>query len=489
MKNRDIQFYFNRPDRAVNSGRITGIATNTYSNSREICPASEEELATFLANRRHSLNNPASLRSNITTSESVISEATLRQLFQKCDDGTWRLTDGETDRVECKKSFDVRRAIPWLKAVAALANNRGGYIFFGIGDKDARGFFPVLGLQNDNFTQTDPAQIATQLRSSFDPTPNFKKSQIEVEGKVVGVFFIDRHPSRPVIATKNENQGEIREGDILFRYPGQSARISYSDLRAMLDERATEARAEILPMIQQLISLGPDRAMIADLNDGHLSDGKNTIKLAPEIIKNLVLIKEGEFKETVGAPALRLIGNVQGIDESIPKKGLVTRADMRMDFLNQTEAADPIDYIRCAIEIPGHDWVPIRHFAHLANMPRPKLIEFIKSNKKSTEKQRELYVKRLASSDKAFVEARGPSTDILNRLIAGDDVTPADVSAAVLLVRAIQGLKRPLSIAPQTLRALLLRCNELIEAEAKKMSQSQLRKAIARLDELISEIG
>ena len=77
-----------------------------------------------------------------------------------------------------------------------------------------------------------------------------------------------------MIACKNEGKGDIREGDIFFRYPGQSTRISYSDLRAMLDERDAQARAEILPMIQRLLALGPERAMVADLREGSLLDGK-----------------------------------------------------------------------------------------------------------------------------------------------------------------------------------------------------------------------
>lgn len=47
MKNRDIQFFFNRPDRAVNSGRITGIGDGTYSNSVAIARASDDEVEAF----------------------------------------------------------------------------------------------------------------------------------------------------------------------------------------------------------------------------------------------------------------------------------------------------------------------------------------------------------------------------------------------------------------------------------------------------------
>lgn len=48
MKNKDIQFFFNRPDRSVNSGRISGIRSGEYSNSSDIQIASSSELDEFL---------------------------------------------------------------------------------------------------------------------------------------------------------------------------------------------------------------------------------------------------------------------------------------------------------------------------------------------------------------------------------------------------------------------------------------------------------
>jgi hypothetical protein len=48
MANKDIQFFFNRPDRSVNSGRISGIRNVTYSNSAEIAAATDDELDAFL---------------------------------------------------------------------------------------------------------------------------------------------------------------------------------------------------------------------------------------------------------------------------------------------------------------------------------------------------------------------------------------------------------------------------------------------------------
>ena len=45
----------------------------------------------------------------------------------------------------------------------------------------------------------------------------------------------------------------------------------------MLDERDLRTREAILPMVQRLLELGPDRAMVADLVAGKLTDVERQI--------------------------------------------------------------------------------------------------------------------------------------------------------------------------------------------------------------------
>src|SRR4029079_17452395 len=52
MKNKDVQFFFNRPDLPVNTGRISGIGDGSYSNSADIAGVSDEDLDDFLATFR-----------------------------------------------------------------------------------------------------------------------------------------------------------------------------------------------------------------------------------------------------------------------------------------------------------------------------------------------------------------------------------------------------------------------------------------------------
>jgi hypothetical protein len=221
----------------------------------------------------------------------------------------WRLKAGETDEHECKENFGIKHAHNWLRPMAALANNRGGYLLFGVydkGKKDDAGnnlSHVVCGLKSDEFVKTDPVEFTKKVKATFDPTPHFAVGVVAVGGATVGVIHVQQHPSRPVITTRQE--GDIREGDVYFRYPGQSSRIKYSDLRGILDDRDVKARAAILPMVERLLALGPSRAIVGDIKEGTLGDGKQMLHIDEALLEKIAFIKEGQFDEKAGAPALR----------------------------------------------------------------------------------------------------------------------------------------------------------------------------------------
>lgn len=318
IKNKDIQFFFNRPDRPVNSGRITGIRDGSYGSSKDISPVSDQQLDAFIAGHSGGPSTYATLKpfAADTDHRDPLSDGVLADLFGQCDGERWRLTLGETDTHECKTSFSLKYPSAWLRAIAALANNAGGYVFFGVLDKGTFGdggedmSYVASGMKTDEFAKMDPVELTKRVKSVFDPTPRVSTRLLTLGTATVGVMHVERHESRPVISIKNEGN-DVREGDIYFRYPGQSARIKYSDLRTLLDARDRDAREQILPMVERLLQLGPERSMIADLADGTLGDGKQSIQIDAALIDKLVFVKEGNFSEVAGAPTLRLMGEVQ----------------------------------------------------------------------------------------------------------------------------------------------------------------------------------
>ncbi len=469
MKNKDIQFYFNRPNRPVNSGRITGIRKGIYGLSGKIGAASDAELEKFIAE-----NSP--------TSRDPLSDNELWKLFKKNADGTWLTAGGESERLEFKSNFGARYSHAWLRAAAALANNAGGYILFGISDapSGSDGAHAVIGLPNDEFRKIDPAEISKKLKAIFDPTPQVRRKFISLDKTQVGVFYVEKHQSRPVIATKTEGD-KINEGDIFFRYSGQSTRIKYSDLRSLLDSRDIESRSKIIPMIEKLITIGPKRALIADLEGAVIGDGKTVLHIDKDLAEKLQFIKEGDFKEVKGAPALRLVGDVKATTSSqITKveRELLTRTDVFNAFLDQARPDQPERYIRFPLEVGQGEWFPIHYFARLSGLSTLQLAQFIKSTKGSLSRKNS-YLKRI-QPNAAYKKATGKPEGILKSLIAGHIPKVSNSSEASHVGQAIQGLPNGSSVTKETLLKLLRTCMD----HADQQTSSFVRRAISRVDEL-----
>lgn len=199
-----------------------------------------------------------------------------------------------------------------LRTIAGFANNRGGYLFFGVKDKPLG--FAVCGLADDRFTETDQNKFSQTIRSVLEPTPRFRVASLKLDAMTVGVIHVEPHKAKPVIASKAE--GDVAEGAIYYRYPGETKAICYADLRAILDERDQRSREAILPMVQRLLELGPKDAMVANLADGQLEGGTRPIIIDQQLVDRIKFIRDGEFDEKEGAETLRLVGDVNEVDLS-----------------------------------------------------------------------------------------------------------------------------------------------------------------------------
>ncbi|MCC8971903.1 ATP-binding protein [Bradyrhizobium brasilense] len=250
MKNKDIQFYFNRPERSVNSGRISTIRTGAYSNSGKILAASAGELDSFIER----------FASHERNESSPIDDHDVRKFFRRERDSLWYLHRGESEECECKQDFDPKKLTPVVRAIAALANNKGGYVFFGVGNNQCRvdGAGPA-------FSQTDIVDIINKVKAHLAPTPSITaKGIVDFDGKAVGFLRVDRHPDRPVIVYR-DGEG-LSEGDILYRYAGQSSRIKFADLRSMLEERDRRAQVALAKAAGALADVGTANAIILDID-------------------------------------------------------------------------------------------------------------------------------------------------------------------------------------------------------------------------------
>jgi hypothetical protein len=131
-----------------------------------------------------------------------------------------------------------------------------------------------------------------------------------------GVFRIDQSSLKPVIAKKDEGKDQvIKNGEIYYRYGGRTQKIQYSELESIINHRIEHNNLQWLDLMAKIAKAGPMNAAILDTEKAIIEkDDTKILVLDEELAKKFKFIKEGEFVEKQGAPALKLIGDIVPID-------------------------------------------------------------------------------------------------------------------------------------------------------------------------------
>jgi hypothetical protein len=474
MKNKDIQFFFNRPERPVNSGRISTIRLGSYSDSNKIPAASNEELEAFF---RH--YHQASAGARQKTEGGVTDSA--RALFRK-KDGTWRLEGGEQEECECKIDFDPKKMTAIVKTIAALANNKGGYIFFGVSNAE----FKVEGI-GDQFAKTDIVRIVEKVKAHLSPTPTITaKETIDFDGLLVGFLHVAKYPNPPVIVYR-DGEG-MNEGEILFRYPGQSSRIKFGDLRAMLDERDRAAQSSLARAAGQLADIGTGNAMILDTNRNVLEDGGRSILIDEKLVENLKFIKEGDFDEKFGAPTLKLVGEVTPVAVKGPTTKVVAHAAIFQEsildkFLKQEKVDGPIEYVFAGLA-QSRMWLPIFYYARMCEKSNEEVAALVRALKVAQKGKKKVLISRLEGQKLAFAKAVTKASKRWRDDIAKGVVTlPTTAAEVALFAQGVTGVSKTTAKLDALLGALAV-SRDIAETADHGDLMGLVYKAASRVDEL-----
>lgn len=217
-----------------------------------------------------------------------------------------RIISRESSWLEFKESFNWNSKDKYAKSIASFANNKGGFIVFGIKDRPR----DLVGLQSENFETTDEAKITAYLNSIFSPEIAYEKFVITVQSKNIGIFYTHQEKTKPVVCLKND--GEIKEADIYYRYNARSEKIKYAELQMMFEQIRQEERKSWMEHLEKISKIGPTNAAILDTVGGQISGKGGTLIIDKKLIPKLRFINEGSFKEG-GKPVLRLIGDVKPV--------------------------------------------------------------------------------------------------------------------------------------------------------------------------------
>ena len=163
----------------VNGGRISDVK-NSNPRYAGIAPASNEDTDAFL-------DKASAPPEGATASTDPLVPERLRHLFPANDAAKGTLAIAETDLIECKQSFGTQHLVSnCLRAIAAFANHRGGYIAFGVKDRT----WEVTGIDGARFRTFDRRKFNQALLSRLSCAIDFDTATLDVEGKTIGVLYV-----------------------------------------------------------------------------------------------------------------------------------------------------------------------------------------------------------------------------------------------------------------------------------------------------------
>ena len=245
---------------------------------------------------------------------SALDESTFVNLVKFHADGV-HVKSRESVHLEFKENFNGNAFSKYMKTMAAFANNGGGYIVFGISDSPRS----ALGLSEKSLKKFNDLKIEafdTLLARTFEPHIEWDCGTYEHDGKVFGVIYVPKARQRPIICSTQFGEGKdcLREGDVYFRYTGQSKRIAYPELASIIQEERLREQKRWSDLMSRIATIGASDAALLDLSSGALSGAGGTVVIDEDIMARIAFIKEGEFSEVRGKPTLKLIGEVKSIE-------------------------------------------------------------------------------------------------------------------------------------------------------------------------------
>lgn len=237
------------------------------------------------------------------------------------------LKSRESNTIEFKESFNKANAAKYAKTMAAYANNRGGYIIFGVKDTPRS----IIGLKNNNFDNLNQEQFSEAINSLFAPAMDwdcgiFSIKMTSADGEIknhkIGWIYTEEAEYKPIIAQKANDGEKIVSGDVYYRYRARSEKIKFAEMSRIIEGRTAKAREGLLKLFEVIRENKTANLGIVNYTNGKITtpygvDVAFDRKLVTQVLKKAKFIKEGSFHETEGIPVIKVTGNID-LAEEVP---------------------------------------------------------------------------------------------------------------------------------------------------------------------------
>ncbi len=254
----------------------------------------------------------------------------------------------ESSQIEFKKNFNSNSLCEYGKILSSMANNKGGYIVFGITENRPH---EICGMSSDQFVKIDPSRISNLFDEHFSPRLRWDQ-HTELRNRVkIGLMHVEQSVTKPVICVKSGNRGEYKPGEIYYRYPGKTTLIKPSELQTIIEERIESINLKWRNLLGNIAKTTPTKTALLNTESGKLIGDKNIIVIDKNLLSEMRFIKEGDFKQENGKPVYKIVGEIKEIggatfiekEKKVPH--LIHKTDIIDSFLNEN-CDHPIVYLK-----------------------------------------------------------------------------------------------------------------------------------------------
>ncbi len=244
-----------------------------------------------------------------------LNENIIYEFLKLKDDGN--LFHRESQYLEFKESFNLAGLADYYRDFVAFANNKGGYLIFGVKDRPRRELVGLSARATEQFDKLDPETVSGHLLDLFSSNIVWEHEIYKLGEMTFGTFYIHESTLKPVISKKDEGKELIlKNGEIYFRYGGRTQKIQFAELEIIINKRIEQNNNQWLDLVQKIAKSGPQNAAILDSEKGIIEKGDSQILVMDEeLLSGFQLIREGEFSEIKGAKTLKLVGNITTINQ------------------------------------------------------------------------------------------------------------------------------------------------------------------------------
>jgi len=163
----------------------------------------------------------------------------------------------ESSKIEFKESFNFLNMAEYSKCMASFANRAGGYIIFGVKDNPR----VILGVDYNKFNEISQEKITSFLLEYFNPEIKWDIGCIDYNGKAIGYIYTYEAENKPVICKKNKDN-IIKNGEIYYRYRGQTKNIEYGELIKIIEEIREKEKQNWIKLFKDIARIGPENAIV-----------------------------------------------------------------------------------------------------------------------------------------------------------------------------------------------------------------------------------